>query len=270
MRTLTKDSNIYEIRDRIVKVYLKKILRRFRQLNQSLLAFDEINSMNAVYTAYDEVVDMSVEALKEIAKQTYRWIDDSPYKDKIETYASNESNIYAETLTEKAYHNNPQFIKFKDEKGVSFRAIDNFDKSAICDEDFLVDMWLSDWLKQADPVMHYKFYEEADRKRSRLFEAIESVRTSAERKKQIDIGMRYWVKQFEQTADNLVDAVVLQAYKDNNVQYVKWMIMNDAKVCNDCYRRNGKIYPIDSPLLRALHWNCRCWWIPIRKNVFKK
>lgn len=213
MRTLTKDSNIYEIRDRIVKVYLKKILRRFRQLNQSLLSFDEINSMNAVYTAYDEVVDMSVEALKEIAKQTYRWI---------------------------------------------------------CDEDFLVDMWLSGWLKQADPVMHYKFYDEADRKRSRLFEAVESVRTSAERKKQIDIGMRYWVKQFEQTADNLVDDVVLQAYRDNGVKYVMWMIMNDAKVCNDCYRRKGKIYPIDSPLLRALHWNCRCWWIPIRKNVSKK
>jgi SPP1 gp7 family putative phage head morphogenesis protein len=213
MRTLTKDSNIYEIRDRIVKVYLKKILRRFRQLNQSLLSFDEINSMTAVYTAYDEVVEMSVEALKEIAKQTYRWI---------------------------------------------------------CDEDFLVDMWLSDWLKQADPVMHYKFYDEADRKRSRLFEAVESVRTSAERKKQIDIGMRYWVKQFEQTADNLVDDVVLQAYRDNGVKYVMWMIMNDAKVCNDCYRRKGKIYPIDSPLLRALHWNCRCWWIPIRKNVSKK
>ena len=213
MRTLTKDSNIYEIRDRIVKVYLKKILRRFRQLNQSLLSFDEINSMNAVYTAYDDVVEMSVEALKEIAKQTYKWI---------------------------------------------------------CDEDFLVDMWLSGWLKQADPVMHYKFYDEADRKRSRLFEAVESVRTSAERKKQIEVGMRYWVKQFEQAADNLVDDVVLQAYRDNGVKYVMWMIMNDAKVCNDCYRRKGKIYPIDSPLLRALHWNCRCWWIPIRKNVSKK
>lgn len=213
MRTLTKDSNIYEIRDKIVKVYLKKILRRFRQLNQSLLSFDEINSMNAVYTAYDDVVSMSVDALKEIAKQTYRWI---------------------------------------------------------CDEDFLVDMWLSDWLKQADPVMHYKFYDEADRKRSRLFEAVESVRTSAERKKQIEVGMRYWVKQFEQTADNLVGDVVLQAYRDNGVKYVMWMIMNDAKVCNDCYKRNGKIYPIDSPLLRALHWNCRCWWIPIRKNVSKK
>lgn len=215
MRTLTKDSNIYEIRDKIVKVYLKKILRRFRQLNQSLLAFDEINALSAVNNAYDDVINITVDALRDIAKKTYRWVNGS-------------------------------------------------------DGDFIVDMWLSDWLRQADPVMHYKFYEEADRKRSRLFEAVESVRTSAERKKQIEVGMRYWVKQFEQTADNLVDDVVLQAYRDNGVKYVMWMIMNDAKVCNDCYRRKGKIYPIDSPLLRALHWNCRCWWIPIRKNVSKK
>lgn len=240
MRRLTKDSNIYEIRDKIVKVYLKKILRRFRQLNQSLLAFDEINSMNAVYTAYDDVVEMSVEALKEIAKKTYRWICSEDFLVDMSVDALTD-------ITKKTY-----------------RWVNG------SDGDFIVDMWLSDWLKQADPVMHYKFYDEADRKRSRLFEAVESVRTSAERKKQIEVGMRYWVKQFEQTADNLVDDVVLQAYRDNGVKYVMWMIMNDAKVCNDCYRRKGKIYPIDSPLLRALHWNCRCWWIPIRKNVFKK
>ena len=209
MRRLTKDSNIYEIRDRIVKIYLKKILRRFRQLNQRLLAFDEINALSAVNNAYDDVINMTVDALRDIAKKTYRWVNGS-------------------------------------------------------DGDFIVDMWLSNWLRQADPVMHYKFYEEAERKRSRLFEAIESVRTSAERKKQIDTGLRYWSKQFEQTADNLVSAVVLQAYKDNGVKYVMWMIMSDAKVCDDCYRRKGKIYPVDSPLLKALHWNCRCWWIPVK------
>jgi SPP1 gp7 family putative phage head morphogenesis protein len=127
-----------------------------------------------------------------------------------------------------------------------------------------MDSFVAEFLQQFDPVTHYKFYDEADRKRSRLFEAIESVRTSAERKKQIDTGLRYWSKQFEQTADNLVSAVVLQAYKDNGVKYVMWMIMSDAKVCDDCYRRKGKIYPVDSPLLKALHWNCRCWWIPVK------
>jgi SPP1 gp7 family putative phage head morphogenesis protein len=209
MRNLTRDSDPFAIRDKIVRIYLRKILRRFRQLNQSLLAFDEINALSAVNNAYDDVINMTVDALRDIAKKTYRWVNGS-------------------------------------------------------DGDFIVDMWLSDWLRQADPVMHYKFYEEADRKRSRLFEAIESVRTSAERKKQIDTGLRYWSKQFEQTADNLVSAVVLQAYKDNGVKYVMRMIMSDARVCDDCYRRKGKIYPVDSPLLKALHWNCRCWWMPVK------
>ena len=237
MRNLTRDSDPFAIRDKIVRIYLRKILRRFRQLNQNLLVFDEINSMNAVYTAYDEVVEMSVEALKQIAKQTYRWICDDDF---------------------------PMDMWLAETTGLS--------RSEIIDRMLsgTMDSFVAEFLQQADPVTHYKFYDEADRKRSRLFEAIESVRTSGERKKQIEVGMRYWVKQFEQTADNLVDDVVLQAYRDNGVKYVMWMIMNDAKVCNDCYRRKGKIYPIDSPLLRALHWNCRCWWIPIRKNVFKK
>ena len=48
MRRLTRDSNIYEIRDKLVRIYLKRILRRFKKLNQSLLAFDEINGLYAV------------------------------------------------------------------------------------------------------------------------------------------------------------------------------------------------------------------------------
>jgi SPP1 gp7 family putative phage head morphogenesis protein len=173
---------------------------------------------------------MSVEALKKIARQTYFWICEDDF---------------------------PMYMWLAETTGLS--------RSEIIDRMLsgTMDSFVAEFLQQFDPVTHYKFYDEADRKRSRLFEAIESVRTSAERKKQIDTGLRYWSKQFEQTADNLVSAVVLQAYKDNGVKYVMWMIMSDAKVCDDCYRRKGKIYPVDSPLLKALHWNCRCWWIPV-------
>ena len=66
MRKLTKDSNVYEIRDRLVRVYLKRILRRFKRLNQSLLAFDEINGLYAVNACYEDVIAMSVECLKEM------------------------------------------------------------------------------------------------------------------------------------------------------------------------------------------------------------
>lgn len=209
MRKITRDTNIYEIRDRVIKVYLRKILRRFRQLNQSLLAFDEINGLSAVNACYDDVVQITVDALKDIAKRTYKWANGS-------------------------------------------------------DDGFMVDMWLVGWLDISDPVLHYKFYDEADRKRSRLFEALESVKTQAERKQQIDIGLRYWTKQFEQTADNLVDAVMSEVYKNNDIRYVMWVTMKDEKVCEDCYVRDGKLYPIDTDEVPPLHWNCRCHMIPIK------
>ena len=207
MRKLTRDDDPYAIRDKIVPIYLRKILRRFNQLNNSLLGFDELNILSAVNATYEDVVAMTVDALKEIAKRTWRWVNGS-------------------------------------------------------DDGFFVDLWLAGFFSNPDPVTHYKFYDEADRKRSRLFEALESVTGKAERKKQIDIALRYWTKQFEQTADDVVDAVIEKALIDNGVKYAMWVTMKDERVCEDCHERDGKIYPIadfpDKP-----HYNCRCRKVPV-------
>ena len=210
MRKLTNEDDIFKIRDKIVKAYLKLILRRFKRLNQGFITgFDEVNILSAVNTTYEDVINMSVEALKKIAKQTYFWL---------------------------------------------------------CDEDFPADLWLSGFLQLYDPVTHYKWYDEADRKRSRAYEAIMSCQTAAERKKQIEVALKAWAKQFEQTADNVTVAVLKKAYEDNNVKYVKWYTMKDKRVCFDCEKRDGKIYPITSPDLHPLHYNCRCWWMPTLKR----
>ena len=208
MRKLTRDSNIYEIRDKLVRVYLKRILKRFKRLNQSLLAFDEINGLTEVNACYEDVIMLSVDCLKETAKRTRKWLNG--------------------------------------------------------DDDFLVDMWLMGWLNKPSPVTHYKYFDEADRKRSRLFEALESCRTSAERKKQSELATKYFAKQFEQTADDVVSAILLQTLQDNGVKYVRWVTMHDARVCADCASKDGKIYPVDSPILQPVHYNCRCWWIPVK------
>ena len=76
--------------------------------------------------------------------------------------------------------------------------------------------------------------------------------------------MKYFVKLFEQTADDVVDAIITQTYKDNDIKYVKWVTMHDTRVCADCAARDGKIYPITA-VLQPLHWNCRCFWIPVYK-----
>lgn len=206
MRKLTNDSNIYEIRDRVVTAYLKRILRRFKQLNQSILAFDEMNRLAAVNACYDDVIAMSVECIGEVAKRTRKWLNG--------------------------------------------------------DDGFLVDMWLMGWLNEPNPVTHYKYMEEADRKRTRLFEAIESCRTSAERKKQIELSMKQFVKQFEQTADDAVTEMLLRVMEANGYKYGKWRTWRDAKVCADCHAMEGKIIPVSE--FRKLHWNCRCYLIPVK------
>lgn len=211
MRNLTRDSDPFAIRDKIVRIYLRKILRRFKRLNNSLMAFDEVNALSAVNACYEEVISMTVEALKLTAKRTYKWLNED-------------------------------------------------------DDDFFVDLWLLGFFDVPDPVTHYKFYDEADRKRSRLFEALESVSTRAERKKQIDIALRYWTKQFEQTADDVVEAVIHEVYQRNGVEYVMWVTAHDSRVCIDCAVKDGKIYPFDKAQLPPMHYNCRCRLIPVIKK----
>ena len=65
-------------------------------------------------------------------------INDSKYSEKLPTYASNEGNIYTESLTSKAYVNNPRFVDFIKNNALPFREIRNFNKSAIAERNSLV------------------------------------------------------------------------------------------------------------------------------------
>ena len=232
MRRFTTEDDIFKIRDKIVKAYLKLILRRFKRLNQGFITgFDEINILSAVNAVYDDVIDLTVEALKKIARQTYFWICEDDF---------------------------PMDMWLAETTGLS--------RSEIIDRMLsgMMDSFVAEFLQQFDPVTHYKFYDEADRKRSSTYEAVMSSLSVSDRKKQIEIATKKWAKQFEQVADNLVEATLKKAYQDNNVKYVKWYTMKDKRVCADCHRRDGKVYPITSPDLHPLHYNCRCWWMPFK------
>ena len=58
-------------------------------------------------------------------------INDSRYEKKLKTYASSEGNIYTESLTEKAYINNPRFVKFVKDNNLNFKAYSSFGKEQI-------------------------------------------------------------------------------------------------------------------------------------------
>ena len=97
-----------------------------------------------------------------------------------------------------------------------------------------------------------------------LIEAILSVKTMQDRKKQLDIATRYIARQLEQTADDVTMASIKKAFEDAGVQLVEWITQHDERVCAECEPRDGQIFELkDLPPLPA-HYNCRCFIVPVR------
>lgn len=77
MRKIDRNTNLFEYTDKIILIYLRKILRRLRKIKTSgegLLGFDDITALGSVKSAYEEITEMTVEALKLIARRTYKYI----------------------------------------------------------------------------------------------------------------------------------------------------------------------------------------------------
>ena len=134
------------------------------------------------------------------------------------------------------------------------------------DDDFPFDMWLSEMLEEYDPVTHYLFYPEYDRKRARLFEAVLSARTKADLKNEVFKAFRYWGRQFKHYLDKTAINAVLEAYKKDGVTLFEWVTQKDEKVCAECAPKDGQVYSLKELPPLPLHYNCRCFIIPHEKR----
>lgn len=212
---ITRETKLFEYTDKVVKTYLKQILKAFRRMQRrTITAFDEANTMQIINSEWNGIMALIIEALKKIALYYYR-------------AALRTCRIEREATS------------------------------------FMIDAWLMGLLDDLDFVTHYQFNNEADRKRSRLIESVLSVFTNTDKKKQIDIGMRYLVRQFEQTADNITSAAVIHGYEDAGVELVEWVTQRDEKVCAECEPLDGKIFPIHDCPPCPEHYNCRCFLLPV-------
>lgn len=74
---ITRDTNLFEYEDKVVRVLLKKLLRKFRALTRAIQSntingFDELNVITAVNKTYDEATQLIVAFLLDVAKRAYR------------------------------------------------------------------------------------------------------------------------------------------------------------------------------------------------------
>ena len=121
-------------------------------------------------------------------------------------------------------------------------------------------------LNDVDPVTRYRFTEEAERKAYRLAESMEVAQS---RNLEIDRAMRYWSKQVAQYAILATDAALLEAFEDAGAEKAEWVTQKDEKVCHECRKRDGKVYPIDKFPAKP-HIGCRCRRRPVIRSSSAK
>lgn len=132
------------------------------------------------------------------------------------------------------------------------------------DNSFINLQWLTEnILGEYDRVTKYVYTNEADRKRSRLAEALIASDNKAE---EIDRALKLWSSMISQYAITAVDTATLTAYKSLGVREVVWKSRLDSRTCSICLSYNENVYPIDK-VPKKPHIGCRCYLVPKgRKN----
>lgn len=106
-----------------------------------------------------------------------------------------------------------------------------------------------------NPVTKYVYKNELDRKRARF---VEGVISSDAPREEVELAKRLMVALNKQFLDDATFDAVVEAYKDDGVEEVRWVTAVDDRRCKECKSRHGKIYPI-SKIPPKPHIHCRCY-----------
>lgn len=127
-------------------------------------------------------------------------------------------------------------------------------------DETITEDWILDMFEEYNPVTLYQFIPEFERKKHRTYEAL----MAAENKpKEVKKALKYWTFQSTHYADESVLRGTVNAYKDAGIPKVRWITMEDDRVCEECDALDGKVFRIDRIPPRP-HYGCRCWIEAVR------
>ena len=106
-----------------------------------------------------------------------------------------------------------------------------------------------------NPVTKYIYRNEMDRKRSRF---AEGVIASDRPNEEVALAKRLMIATNKQFAEDATFEAVVQAYRDDGVEKVRWITSEDDRRCKECKSRHGKVYPINN-IPPKPHRYCRCY-----------
>lgn len=121
---------------------------------------------------------------------------------------------------------------------------------------------LPEILSSPDPITGYTYDNEVPRKQQRCEESINAVSGRDKKKFELKKALRFWTQQSQQYADIVSEAANVNALKEAGVKYVRWITMEDDRVCSDCEAMHGQVFPIDK-IPDKPHWRCRCTVQPV-------
>ncbi|MDO4754513.1 MAG: hypothetical protein Q4A41_05855 [Bacillota bacterium] len=142
--------------------------------------------------------------------------------------------------------------------------LDAGDIELYIDEDTFVDYLLDMY----NGVTGYLYHPEAERKRLRLYEEIMTAREFRDRgmlAKAIKKSKMLWLKQSGQYAIDIEDEAIIEVWKRMGIKKVRWNTRQDERVCQECKRRDQKIYDINKVPIKP-HYGDRCWFTPIKEG----
>lgn len=214
--------NWYAVGDRKLKALIVVITRIFKK-SRLTLNFDQINRPARTIQAeskrvYKLLNEKNRDAFLELGLLVY-----------MEAYAEAQPNIPESENLQKA-------------------------KKAISEK------WLDGIQSEYNPVTKYVYVTEAERKRARFFESLVADAESKQRREMENdyrAAENAWIRQTRQAMIDIEDRAAIAAYKDAGVRKVRWISQHDDKVCKECGRLDGLIFPIDAVPDKP-HYNCRC------------
>ncbi len=127
--------------------------------------------------------------------------------------------------------------------------------------DELAEMYIAGILSEPNDITHYSYDAEVYRKRDRAKEAVNAVNGRVMKQIEMDKAVRMWSRMTAWYADIASDSANVKAMEDAGVKRVQWHTQEDGRVCADCRKRDGKIYPIDKIPVKP-HPSCRCYLTP--------
>lgn len=222
--------NWYAVGDRKLKALIVAITRIFKK-SRLTLNFDQINQPVRTIQAESKRV---YKLLEEKNRDAFLDLGLLVY---MEAYAEVQPNITKSENLQKA-------------------------KKAISEK------WLDGIQSEYNPVTKYVYVTEAERKRARFFESLVADAESKQRREMENdyrASENAWIRQTRQAMIDIEDRAAVTAYRDAGVRKVRWISQHDDRVCKECGRLDGLIFPIDAVPDKP-HYNCRCTIEPVTEE----